>query len=264
MASAARVHIAERGRDPRGFALLTTGGGGPVHGYGVARKLGLTQLICPPSPGVASAWGLLVAPARVDRVAAIGFRVADGDLAALEAAFGSLEAEAMAVLAETGVPADAARIQRMADGRFVGQGFDLAVKLPPGPYDDRAVLTEAFHAAYRAKFTRAPPDVMLEFVAARVAVQAPIPGGHIAKLDAGSDLAACHRGERPAWFTEAGGMVNAAIYDRDRLRAGMVFAGPALVEDAGSTLVIGPHATARVTAQGSIIVDLHQETRHAG
>ncbi len=266
MASAARVHIAERGRDPRSFAMLTTGGGGPVHGYGVARKLGLTRLICPPSPGVASAWGLLVAPARVDRVTAISFRVADGDLEALEAAFQRLEAAALAVLQETGVPVEAAQIQRMADGRFMGQGFDLPVRLPPGPYDTteaRSALTEAFHAAYRAKFTRSPPDVKLEFVAARVAVQAAIPGGAIAPLPEGSDIAACLRGKRQAWFAEAGGFVEAAVYDRDRMRAGMTFSGPALVEDAGSTLVIGPAARCRVTAQGSILVDLQQESRDA-
>ena len=267
MASAAGVHIAERGRDPRGFAMLTTGGGGPVHGYGVARKLGLSQLICPPSPGVASAWGLLVAPARVDRVAAISVRVDDADLAGLEAVFRGLEAAAIAVLAETGVSAETAVVQRMADGRFVGQGFDLPVKLPPGPYDGpsaRAALTAAFHDAYRAKFTRSPPDVTLEFVAARVAVQAAIPGGRIAPLAAGSELASCIRGTRPAWFAESGGFVEATIYDRDRMRAGMVFPGPALVEDAGSTLVIGPSASCRVTAQGSIIVQLHPESRHAG
>src|SRR5207247_4154746 len=68
MASAARVHIAERGRDPRDYALLCTGGAGPVHAWGVAHKLGLRQVICPPAAGVASALGLLVAPARVDRV----------------------------------------------------------------------------------------------------------------------------------------------------------------------------------------------------
>src|SRR5215468_3421293 len=94
MAGAARVHIAERGRDPRHYALVCTGGGGPVHGYGVARKLGISRLICPPSPGVASAWGLLVAPARVDRVATIGFRLDTGKLSDLEAAFQRLEEEA--------------------------------------------------------------------------------------------------------------------------------------------------------------------------
>ena len=67
MAGAARVHIAERGRDPRDYALLCTGGAGPVHACSVARKLGIGRVICPPSAGVASALGLLVAPARVDR-----------------------------------------------------------------------------------------------------------------------------------------------------------------------------------------------------
>lgn len=266
MASAARVHIAERGRDPRGFALLTTGGGGPVHGYGVARKLGLSRLICPPSPGVASAWGLLVAPARVDRVAAVSFRVADGDIEAFEQVFRALEVAARAVLAETGVPGEAAVVQRMGDGRFIGQGFDLAVRLPPGPYAGAAggaALTEAFHEAYRAKFTRSPPDVLLEFVAARVAVQAAIPGGKIAEVaaDAGDDAA--RRGKRKAWFAEAGGFVDTAVYDRERMGAGMTFEGPALVEDAGSTLVVGPGASCVVTPQGSIIVTLHQETPDA-
>jgi N-methylhydantoinase A len=266
MASAARVHIAERGRDPRGYAMLVTGGGGPVHGYGVARKLGLSRLICPPSPGVASAWGLLVAPARVDRVTTIGFRLADGDLAALEAAFLRIEAEARAVLVETGVSAQGAQIQRMADGRFIGQGFDLPVKLPPGPYTDeaaRTMLKEAFEAAYRVKFTRAPPNVPLEFIAIRVAAQAAIAGGQIGTLPPSTDLTPARRGVRQAWFAEAGGFVDATVYDRDALGAGAVFPGPALVEDAGSTLVVGPGASCRVTLGGSIIMQIGQEAQDA-
>ena len=101
MASAARVHIAERGRDPRGYALLCTGGAGPVHAYGVARKLGLARVICPPAAGVASALGLLVAPARVDRVATVGIRLDRGSVVELEAAFRRLEDDALAVLADT-------------------------------------------------------------------------------------------------------------------------------------------------------------------
>jgi len=266
MASAARVHIAERGRDPRGYAMLVTGGGGPVHGYGVARKLGLSRLICPPSPGVASAWGLLVAPARVDRVTTVGFRLRDGDVSALEAAFQRLESEARQVLAETGLPPDAAQIQRMADGRFIGQGFDLAVKLPPGPYagdDVRVRLAAAFEEAYREKFTRAPPDVPLEFIAARVAAQVAIPGGHIAALPEDTDATRACRGVRRAWFAEAGGFVDAVVYDRERLGAGATFTGPALVEDAGSTLVVGPSGACRVTTRGSIIMQIGQETSDA-
>src|SRR5262249_38633291 len=162
MAGAARVHIAERGRDPRRYALVCTGGGGPVHGYGVTRKLGIRRLVCPPSPGIASAWGLLVAPARVDRVATVGFRLDTGTLADFESAFRGLEEEARAVVAATGLPLAAAKVERLGDGRCVGQGFDLVVRLPEGPYDrgaeTRAALQTAFEAGYREKFGRAPPE----------------------------------------------------------------------------------------------------------
>ena len=75
MAAAARVHVAERGRHGSEFALLATGGGGPLHGCEVAKRLGITRVVCPPSAGVASALGLLMAPARVDRVATVAKRL---------------------------------------------------------------------------------------------------------------------------------------------------------------------------------------------
>jgi N-methylhydantoinase A len=259
MAGAARIHIAERGRDPRRYALVCTGGGGPVHGYGVARKLGISRLICPPSPGVASAWGLLVAPARVDRVATVGFRLDTGSLADFEAAFRKLEAEAGAVIAATGLPLDGARIDRLGDGRCVGQGFDLVTPLPPGPYDSetsRAALHAAFAAAYGEKFGRAPPEVPLEFINARVSVRVTVPGGQVAGIATEGALADAVKGSRPAWFAEAAGFTQATVYDRDRLPAGARFSGPALVEDAGSTLVIGPAGKAEVMPSGSIVVEI--------
>ena len=178
MASAARVHVAERGRDPRGYALLCTGGAGPVHAYSVARKLGLSQVVCPPAAGVASALGLLVAPARVDRVATVGRRLDRDGIGDLEAAFQRLEAEARAVLADSGLKLETAAVGRLADGRFVGQGFDLVVPLPAGPYADteewRRRLQAAFETAYREKFSLTPPDVPVEFINIRVAVRAPV------------------------------------------------------------------------------------------
>src|SRR5436189_3945740 len=159
MASAARMHIAERGRDPRDYALLCTGGAGPVHAYSVARKLGLARVICPRAAGVASALGLLVAPARVDRVATVGLRLDRDRLGDLEAAFAKLERDARAVIADTGLELETANVRRLADGRFLGQGFDLVVALPDGPYADAGPLREAFETAYRAKFTLTPPNV---------------------------------------------------------------------------------------------------------
>jgi len=264
MASAARVHIAERGRDPRDYTLLCTGGAGPVHACHVAEKLGLGRVICPPSAGVASALGLLVAPARVDRVATVGIRLDRGDPATLEAAFRALEDEARAVMADTGLKLETARFQRLADGRFLGQGFDLVVALPDGPYDGRdadfarRALARAFEAAYREKFSLTPPDVPVEFINIRVAVRAPVAGSEVVlqgRRRRGDESAV--KGRRPAYFSEARGFVETTVYDRARLAVGDRFAGPAVIEEEGSTLVVPPGASVDVAPTGNVIVELH-------
>ncbi|HEV8616539.1 MAG TPA: hydantoinase/oxoprolinase family protein [Methylomirabilota bacterium] len=266
MASAARVHIAERGRDPRDYALLCTGGAGPVHAYDVARKLGLRQVICPPAAGVASALGLLVAPARVDRVATVGLRLDRDSGRALEKAFRRLEDEARAVLADTDLKLESATVRRLADGRFLGQGFDLVVDLPDGPYDDgdatRRRLTAAFETAYRQKFALTPPAVPIEFINIRVAVRAPVAddAGAVTASAPSDALAAMQRGAvkgvRPAYFPQPRGFVETTVYDRARLASGDEIRGPAVVEEEGSTLVIGPGGVARVAASGNLIVTL--------
>jgi N-methylhydantoinase A len=261
MAGAARVHIAERGRDPRDYALLCTGGAGPVHAFSVARKLGIGRVICPPSAGVASALGLLVAPARVDRVATVGIRLDQGSIGQLESIFAGLEAEARAVMAETGLKLESATVQRLADGRFLGQGFDLVVPLPPGPYEDsgpgRAVLRGAFETAYREKFALTPPGVPVEFINIRVAVRAPVSGSDVVlEGSRGRGARAALKGTRRAYFPGAEGWVETAVYDRYRLGVGDELAGPAVVEEEGSTLVVGPGATARVAASGNIVMTL--------
>jgi N-methylhydantoinase A len=261
MASAARVHIAERGRDPRDYALLCTGGAGPVHAWSVARKLGVSRIVCPPSAGVASALGLLVAPARVDRVATVGIRLDQGSVQELEAAFRRLEDEARAVMADTGLKLENATIRRLADGRFMGQGFDLVVQLPDGPYHDgeasRRRLTAAFEAAYREKFALTPPGVPVEFLNIRVAVRAPVSGSEVVlRGRRGAGAAGALKRTRPAYFHDAGGFVPTAVYDRGRLGVGDELEGPAVVEEEGSTLVIGPDGRARVASSGNIVLTL--------
>ena len=262
MASAARVHIAERGRDPRHYALLCTGGAGPVHAWSLARKLGMARVVCPPSAGVASALGLLVAPARVDRVATVGIRLDEGSVGELEAAFRRLEDEARAVMADTGLPLERATIQRLADGRFLGQGFDLVVDLPDGPYDGRdadsvrRALTQAFEAAYREKFSLTPPDVPVEFINVRVAVRAPVAGSEVVLQGRARRGDSPIKGRRPVWFPEANGFVETIVYDRTRLSVADGFAGPAVIEEEGSTLVVPPRAGFTVAPTGNVVVTL--------
>jgi N-methylhydantoinase A len=260
MAGAARVHVAERGRDPRDYALLCTGGAGPVHAYSVARKLGVSRIICPRAAGVASALGLLVAPARVDRVATVGVRLDRDPIGTLEAAFATLEADARAVMADSGIPLAATSVRRLADGRFVGQGFDLVVTLPEGPYTDdaetRRRLTEAFERAYREKFALTPPNVPVEFINIRVTVRAPIAGAEMRLPLAGGSVGDAVKGVRPAYFPEARGWVDTTVYDRERLAPGFAFAGPAVVEEEGSTLVVGPSGQVHVSRTGNLVVTL--------
>ena len=118
MASAARVHIAERGRDPRRYVLLATGGAGPIHAWYLATRLGIERVVCPPSAGVASALGLLLAP---DRVATVAEPLARPDWDRFEATYRRIEEECRSVLAHAGLAPETARIVRSADLRFRGR-----------------------------------------------------------------------------------------------------------------------------------------------
>jgi N-methylhydantoinase A len=152
-------------------------------------------------------------------------------------------------------------VRRLADGRFMGQGFDLVVTLPDGPYDasdeTRRRLQAAFENAYREKFSLTPPDVPVEFINVRVAVRAPVAGADVVvKGPMGSDAPDAVKGTRPAYFPEVGGFVATTVYDRYRLRAGDELGGPAVVEEEGSTLVVGPGGRAKVAATGNIVLAL--------
>jgi N-methylhydantoinase A len=210
---------------------------------------------------VASALGLLVAPARVDRVATVGIRLDRDSGAVLEKAFRRLEDDARAVMADTGLELDTASVRRLADGRFLGQGFDLVVDLPAGPYDDSAAcrqqLTAAFETAYREKFALTPPDVPVEFINIRVAVRAPVAGAEVrAHGEGGAGHGAAVKGTRPAYFPQPRGFEVTTVYDRARLATGDEIRGPAVVEEEGSTLVIGPGGVGRVAPSGNIVVTL--------
>ncbi len=258
MANAARVHIAEHGKDPRNYALLATGGAGPVHAYYVARKLGLKRLITPPAAGVASALGLLIAPARVDRVATVAREMDAIDWPAFEAVFEDLERQAKAVLDETGLDSATAQIERLADIRYVGQASELVVALPPGPYDagSDAALTSAFEQSYIAAFTRTPPSTPVEIINVRVTATLEIPERAGTSDQAPGDTGEAVKGERPAYFPEAGRHITTTVYDRYRLAPGQSFAGPAIIEERESTLIVGPGGHFKVAANGSIIVTI--------
>ena len=262
MASAARIHIAERGRSPADYAMLATGGAGPVHAWGVARKLGLRRIVCPTAAGVASALGLLVAPARVDRVATVNLALDAMDWQRLEAVYQSLEADGRAVIGRTGLDPASATVCRLADIRYIGQAYELVVDLPDGCYSaaSKPALLAAFERQYREHFTRTPPAVPIEFVNLRVRVQATVPGAAATTRTATTAPAEKLKGTRMVFFPESGPnggeFVATPVYAREGLLSGDRFDGPAVVEERDSTLVVGPGGRAVVTAAGNIVVEL--------
>jgi N-methylhydantoinase A len=258
MAAAARVHIAERGHQADRFALLVTGGGGPLHGCEVARRLGIKRVVCPPGAGVASALGLLMAPARIDRVGTIAQRLDNMDWDELEAAFDKLEREAQGVIGKT-LPGKAeTSVARAADMRFVGQGFELVTALPAGPYTSASggAIRDAFLETYRQLFGKVPPVAAIEIINIRVAVSAPTGDGRL-KTDSGTRPAGkALKSKRRAWVSTLDAYVEVPVYDRGALMVGDVVEGPAIVEEASSTLIVPPNGRAVTDSSGNIVVDL--------
>ena len=262
MASAARVHIAEKGRDPRSYTLVATGGAGPVHAYYMAQKLGIRKIVCPRNAGVASALGLLLAPARVDRTAAFAANLEEIDWEILEAQFVRLEDGARQVIADTSTEAHEAGVQRLADLRNIGQGFELVVNLPDGPYDKNSHdnILAAYRAAYQTHFTRPPPNVPVAIAALRVRLTAPTQI-MVDDMEEYGEPVTREKTIREIYVPELGGLTDAAVFDRSRMAVGEKFLGPAVVEEPESTAVIGPGGRFHVSRAGNLIIDL-PEDRH--
>ncbi len=253
MAGAARVAIAERGRVPSEYALLATGGAGPVHAWHVARKLGVSRVVCPPGAGAGSTIGMLMAPARVDRVTSFTTPLAGADLAAAGRVFAGLEKEALDVLRLTGADIEGRTVRRLADMRYIGQGSEITVVLPQALSE--AEVKSAFEAAYKALFARTPPGAAIQFVALRLSVSAPMPGtGGKLELPRHASATAL-KGTRPVFFPDEGKMISTRVWDRYALEPGVSIDGPAVFEENESTFIVGPNSTARLLADGSILAE---------
>ena len=261
MANAVRIHIAEKGEDPRKYTLVATGGAGPVHACHVAAKLNMRRVICPPSAGVASSLGLLVAPPKMDLVRTYATPLDETDWDYLARVYGEMEEELSRRLAEVGVRPDEVQFSRVADMRYTGQGHELHVPLPEGPLNTqyREAVKERFEAQYRAVFGRANPGMRVEGINWRLFGQGkprhlPPPGGPGAPF-AGQENAAL-KATRDVFSQERGGYLPTPVYDRYRLPPAVVFSGPAVIEERESTAVVEPSGSFHVDAASNLVIEL--------
>jgi N-methylhydantoinase A/oxoprolinase/acetone carboxylase beta subunit len=263
MAAAARIHVIERSQDPRRFAMLAYGGGGPVHAAGVARTLAISQVVCPPCAGVGSAIGLLVAPPSLELARSYPVLLERIDWAEIADLFRDLETQALAALGEVGVAAGEVSFERAVDGRFAGQLHDLTVPLSGDPRNgvlpNTQELERTFYDLYREQFRHLPRGMPVELLSWRLAARGPRPAIHLAKAaDDGAtpDPGAAYKGSRRMYFGPPAGFVEAPVYDRYRLRPGMRLDGPAVVEERESTTVLGPNMWAESDAYLNLVVHL--------
>jgi N-methylhydantoinase A len=252
MANAARVHAVERGKDVAKLPLLAFGGAGPVHAVGVGAALGCPKLVAPLGAGVMSTVGFLVSPFAFDLTRSWRCELDDFDAGQAAGLIAELEAEGTRVLVESGVPASDVTHARVADMRYVGQGHEVRVALPIAL--TASALAQAFADEYARLYGRAGPDVAVEVISWRVVASGPAPEVDLRRMGIGHDGAPL-KGARPAWFG-ADGFVDTPVYDRYSLRPGARFAGPAIVEERESTLVVRAGQTVEVTPQLALEVTL--------
>jgi N-methylhydantoinase A/oxoprolinase/acetone carboxylase beta subunit len=267
MAEAMRLVSIGRGIDPRGYTLLPLGGAGPVHAAALATELGISRILVPLHPGVLSAVGLLAAPIEHELSAAYPRPLASADWAEITAALAELDAGCAALMADEAIAPGAApgpaTIRHFADVCYIGQGYHLEIPLRDGePRGKSHGDPQSLAALYR------------DFLAAHDRVY-----GHAAEAPARLvNLRAVHRvapPDRPAapslpeptppgtatppyrrvLIDPATGFEDAAVYRREALTAGQTIAGPAIVEQPDTTVLLPRGWYGTVGAGGVLILE---------
>jgi N-methylhydantoinase A len=267
MASAARIHAVERGKDARRYPLFAFGGAGPVHAFRVARILGQSQVIAPYAAGVGSTFGFLAAPVSFDFVRGAAGRIDRLDWEEIDELYREMEREGRALLIEAGVDLGDVSVTRSCDMRLSGQAHQIDVPVPAGRLssDTAPVLQDAFDTTYLALFKRAAPGVPAEALNWRLRVAGPPPRSQpIAAAGRPDASDSARKGTRPVYFPEGRDFHDTPVYDRYRLKPGDTFRGSAIVEERESTLVVGMSGEVDVDEWLNLIVTLDSGVANGG
>ena len=260
IATASMVHLlrlvsVRRGRDPREFALVACGGGGPLHGALLAAELKVPEVIVPTAPGHFSALGMLMSDIRHDFVRTSLMQLnAPQTPERTGAIWAELEQLMTATFASEHVAPHDVRLVRQADMRYQGQEHTVTVPIPEGP------LYEANTAEVRRRFDDAHErlytfrlDVPAELVTFRLTGYGTVPKPPLREMVAGGDASAARTGGRMIDFDERG-RTEAAVFDRGALGPGAEIDGPAAIEETATTTLVPPGMSATVDRFGNIIV----------
>ncbi len=258
MAAAAKTHIAEKGGNPKIVTIAAFGGAGPVHAYGLAKKIGAPRIIVPPLAGVGSAMGFFTAPVAFDLSRSRRTALEDVDLKEIETLFQELEREAGAILQQSGAKQKVA-FERTLMMRFVGQGAETDLPIDRKPFHRRskAGIRAMFDAAYQKLYGRTYPDNPVEFVTFKVRASLPERPFKLPPLSRRKgNVKSCIKGRRQAFSLSQRKYIPFTVYDRLTLFPGAKMPGPAIIEEKESTIVLGEDAQARVDEFGFVWIDI--------
>jgi N-methylhydantoinase A/oxoprolinase/acetone carboxylase beta subunit len=259
MAAAAKTHIAEKGGNPKIVTIAAFGGAGPVHAYGLAKKLGAPRMLIPPNAGVGSALGFFTAPRAFDLLRSHKVSLTGAVFADIEDIFRSLEAEATNILKKEAGD-EVIRYDRSLDMRFVGQGSEVNVPVPAGDFAKlgKTDVRRFFDDIYERLYGRTYPDSEAEFINFKVRASLPERLLQLPRLDSasGASLDAAIKGQRKAYSPIAREFIPYTVYDRYKLFPGAAFPGPAIIEEKESTLIVGEDAHVSTDDFGFLWIDL--------
>ena len=257
MAGAARLVSVDKGHDPRDFALFAFGGAGPMHATAIARELGVPHVLVPRYPGITSALGCVLADVRHDFVRTLHQPLEDVEPAAADRILAEQAADGRALLAQEGVTVAAVEVEHEADLFYRGQSHVFRVSVGDAGFDAVAVR-DAFAALYRERFDIVLPEMQPILVNLRTTVRGIRPPLDLtlAAGETGATLDTTLVETRPVYFD--GAWVETPIYRRERLPADATIAGPAVIQQLDTTILVEPGSEACADALRNLVLTVPQ------
>ncbi len=257
MVNALKLVSLNRGFDTRDFTLLAFGGGGSMHAVALGQELQVKKVVVPAAASVFSAWGMMMSDLRRDFFVTHLADLNEGAGAVIEGTFAEAEAKALATYVEEGIGADQVSFLRYGKFRYQNQEHTTEVLLSGGTITDASLASIAadFHETYEREYTYRL-DAPVEMVGIHLVAKAEVGKLEMQPEEIGpADAAPATKGKRVVDYALEG-KHEAVIYDGDKLRAGMAFEGPAIVEDSGSTVVVHPGNSVVLDAYRNIHITL--------
>jgi N-methylhydantoinase A len=255
MANAARVHIIEKGLDPRFFSMLGFGGAGPVHAFNVARLMNAPQLIIPSGAGVLSALGFLVSPVATEEITSYVCRLDKMDWNKVNKMITEMQDKGFAFLSKAGINNKDGKVSIVSDMRYTGQGHEITVAIPTGKLSEKssAEIEQNFKVEYKLRYGRDIENIPIESVTWRVLVSGPSPELISKQAIVGKHTKALKGTRKVFWGKQ---YEVTPVYDRYSIEPNKKIKGPCIIEEFESTTVVGHNSMVIIDAYKNIVIDM--------